>query len=395
MPPATPLAELLDVVDACSTPLEPDRVAAVASLWPAPAAATSASLVIHHPRQAFAEANLLPGRLGVPGAWSFDRMARDGAAARRSGGEVPAQLCELRLPPASATERPLALADVVAALVNPVRTFLQHGVGVRIPRQREERSDLVATKPDPLGAWGLASRLFELVLASELPVDGIEQQWRRLAAADGDLPPGRFAERAAASTRERIAALTAGLATSGLPLRGAGVETIDLRLPSGRTLTDRVTDVHGTTVVLARPGRLRPKELLDAHVRVLALRAAGIDADGIIAGTTAKHPYDSVRVVIDVDAATAAAALDELVELACSAGRSRCRSRSTSPRRGPARSRSNADQAWIEDLWDASTALVFGHLIAPDLGRHIPPGEHQTGLELATRLWGLLRGVVS
>ena len=180
--------------------------------------------------------------------------------------------------------------------MNPVRTFLQHGVGVRIPRQREERSDLVATKPDPLGAWGLASRLFELVLASELPVDDIEQQWRRLAAADGDLPPGRFAERAAASTRERIAALTEGLATSGLPLRAAGIEAIDLRLPSGRTLTDRVTDVHGTTVVLARPGRLRPKELLDAHVRVLALRAAGIDADGIIAGTTTKQPYDSVRV---------------------------------------------------------------------------------------------------
>jgi hypothetical protein len=53
------------------------------------------------------------------------------------------------------------------------------------------------------------------------------------------------------------------------------------------------------------------------------------------------------------------------------------------------------DTAWKEDLWDPSTQLVFGHLIAPDLGRHIPPGEHQTGLELATRLWGLLRGVIS
>jgi exodeoxyribonuclease V gamma subunit len=358
--------------------------------------ATSASLVIHHPRQAFAEANLLPGRLGVPGAWSFDRMARDGAAARRNGGEVPGDLCQLRLPPASASERPLALGDVVAALVNPVRTFLQHGVGVRIPRPREERSDLVATKPDPLGAWGLASRLFELVLTSQLPVDGIEQQWRRLAAADGDLPPGRFAERAAASTRERIAALTEGLATSGLPLRAAGIEAIDLRLPSGRTLTDRVTDVHGTTVVLARPGRLRPKELLDAHVRVLALRAAGIDADGIIAGTTTKQPYDSVRVDIDVDATTAVAALDELVELALL-----CRAVAMPIAVNVAAAwaagafRAVPDTAWKEDLWDPSTQLVFGHLIAPDLGLHIPPGEHRTGFELATRLWGLLRGIVS
>ena len=280
--------------------------------------------------------------------------------------------------------------------VNPVRTFLLHGVGVRIPRQPEERSDLVATKPDPLGAWGLASRLFELVLASELPIDDIEQQWRRLAAADGDLPPGRFAERAAASTRERIAALTDGLAASGLPLRAAGIETIDLRLPSGRTLTDKVTDVHGTTVVLSRPGRLRPKELLDAHVRVLALRATGIDADGIIAGTTTKQPYDSVRVDVDVDAATAMSALDELVELALL-----CRSVAMPIAVNVAAAwaagafKAVPDTAWKEDLWDPSTQLVFGHLIAPDLGLHIPPGEHRTGFELATRLWGLLRGVVS
>ena len=401
MPPATPLAELLDVVDACSTPLQLEQAANAGAASPgstatSTAAMTSASLVIHHPRQAFAEANLLPGRLGVPGAWSFDRMARDGAAARRGGGEVPGELSELRLPAAAAIERPLALTDVVAALVNPVRTFLLHGVGVRIPRQPEERSDLVATKPDPLGAWGLASRLFELVLASELPIDDIEQQWRRLAAADGDLPPGRFAERAAASTRERIAALTDGLAASGLPLRAAGIETIDLRLPSGRTLTDRVTDVHGTTVVLSRPGRLRPKELLDAHVRVLALRAAGIDADGIIAGTTTKQPYDSVRVDVDVDAATAMSALDELVELALL-----CRSVAMPIAVNVAAAwaagafKAVPDTAWKEDLWDPSTQLVFGHLIAPDLGLHIPPGEHRTGFELATRLWGLLRGVVS
>ncbi|MGE3685825.1 MAG: exodeoxyribonuclease V subunit gamma [Acidimicrobiia bacterium] len=391
MPPATPLAELLDVIDACSTSLDPGAPA------DAERTLTSASLVVHHPRQAFAEANLLPGRLGVPGAWSFDRTAKEGAESRRAGSEPPGALHELRLPRAVPDDRPVVLADLVTTLVNPVRTFLDLGLGVRIPRQREERSDLVATKPDPLGAWGLASRLFELSSASDLPIEQIEERWRRLAVADGDLPPGRFAERAAGSTHERIAALTAGLAGSGLPLRCAGTQPIDLLLPSGRRFVGRVADVHGTTVVLTRPGRLRAKELLDAHVRVLAMRASGIDAQGLIAGVTNKQQYDAIRVDLDVGPAAATAALDELIELA-----DLCRSVAlpiavnvAAAWSGMLGSRFRLDNAWDpNDLWDPPTALVFGHLLVSELGRHIPPGEHESGQELSRRLWTLLRGVV-
>lgn len=379
MPPATPLAELLDVIDQSSIPPDGRR--------------TSEALVAEHPRQSFSERNLLPGELGIDGPWSFDRASLRGALARRRGGTATT-IRDVRLPPTVDPADPVLLADLVADLCGPARCFLERGLGVRLPRRNEQRGDLVVTAPDPLGSWSLAYELFELRCSGELSPEEAERQWVRNATVDGRLPPGRFAGPAEAQARRRVSALEEALAAEDLPLRASGEVPIDLALPDGRRLIGTVGAVHDDVVVLARPGRARAKELIDAHLRVLALRALGRDARGVVAGvkTTRGRPeLELKRVDLDCGSAAAAAALVKVIGLV-----ELCRIVALPISPGLAAAWAigwgRASDALQNDRYDQSTMFVFGDLTADELADYTAPGTDETGRELAARLWAALQG---
>ena len=160
----------------------------------------------------------------------------------------------------------------------------------------------------------------------------------------------------------------------------------------GLRLVGDVRNVHHGTVVVARPARVRAKELIDVHVRVLAMRASGLDCCGVVAGI-GDQTFRSRDVEIDVDPDTALAALDQLVELA---ERTRIVALPIPP--WVAASWAGAldgpfnRNPWSSDLFDASTALVFGDFAVDDLADHVAPGESENGRALAQRLWHHLRG---
>ena len=378
MPPATPLAELLDVIDRCST---------------AASGATTSDLVTRHPRQSFSERNLLPGELGIPTPWSFDRAAHEGALARRHGGTARRTARDVRLDSTVERSEPVQLADVVSALSNPVRCFLEQGLGVRLPRRTEQRDDLVVTAPDGLGRWALAQQLFELRCSDELFPDEAAERWVRNATVDGHLPPGRFAVEAESQARGRVSQIEAGLAADGLPLRGSGSMPVDLVLPGGRRLLGTVADLEGDVVLVARPGGVRAKELIDAHVRVLALRAAGVDARGVVAGvaTSGRREFERVNVDISLDSHAALEALARIVALS-----ELCRvvALPIPPRLAAAwaMKRGSIPEGFKWDMADEPTRFVFGDLSADEIAAYVAPGTAESGRRLAERMWATLQG---
>ncbi len=389
VPPTTPLAELLEVIDLCSTPAAPQKSTTTTT-------STSEVLVVHHPRQAFAEANLIPGRLGTGQPWSFDPDALAGALARRSGGQRPSLARSVKVPDATHADT-IMLDDVFAALTAPAAYFLSHGLGVRLPRQSDSRVDLVTTDPAGLDGWALANRLFHLRAQGDLSGAEAERRWYLLARSDGLLPPGRLGARAATLARTTVALLHTYLADQGLPLVADGQQLLDLVLPGGTRIIGTISGLHRDSVVVARPGRLRAKELVDAHLRVLALCAMGRSPNGLVVGVEPSKAKNaplkivSRSVTINADAEQASTALAQLVSLTRKCG-SVAMPMPVAVAAAWAKQFGSAKTAYHDDLLDAATRFVFGDLAEEALATHCAPGTDEPGQQLAQRLWQLLGG---
>ncbi len=391
--PAVPLAELLDVIDLTTGTGPAEREGRQP---------TSQRLVVHHPRQAFAEDCLRPGALGRPGPWSFYPDALAAAERRRRDRTAPLELCDLLLPTAPDPADTLTLGELAGMLCNPVGTFLDRGLGLRLPRSPEERSDLVPTSLDALGTWQLVQHLLDLRLRDDLTPDEADVQWHRLARADGALPAGRFADRPVAAARAAVDALTATLAEHGLPLRGSDAVDVDLVLPDGRRLVGTVGSIHthadGRTLVRTRSGEVRAKDVLPTRIELLALAAAGHRCDALFVGASgAAAVFERPTTSADVPAALVA--LGGLVDLATRCTRSALpiptaltavwADALTHPKR---KYRSPAD-AWKYDRFTAAVDVVFGDLDEHQMAARRALDDGTPAGQLAQLLWRLLEGV--
>ncbi len=270
-PPAVPLGELLDVLDA----MAPDARSAV---------------VTRHPLQPY-DVRSFTG----PQPPSFDPVGLAGA--RRS--------VQPRTPP---PERgtlgprtgPVALDDLVAFVEHPVRAFLRQRLGITLPGEDDEVADAVAATLDPLQEWAVGERLLAAGLRGVRAEDARRAEWLR-----GTLPPRGLGEQVLRRVGGRVDALV----TAGRPVLAQQARTVDVRLDvGGRELHGTVNGVRDGAVVAVTYSSLSPKHRARGWVLALALAATEGEGRAVTVGrrgdrartSTITAPADPVAALADL-----------------------------------------------------------------------------------------------
>ncbi|MGH3568756.1 MAG: exodeoxyribonuclease V subunit gamma [Pseudonocardia sp.] len=250
-PPAVPLGELLDTLDA--------------SVRTADGSPARQHVVTRHPLQPFDARNFTPGTLATTGPFSFDRTELAGAVAAAAPKRPPAPFLGIALPPPP--DRAVELADLRAFVRHPVRAFLRQRVGVSLVTGEEDAADSLPVELDGLGSWSIGEQLLRDRLAGHDLERCRQAGWRR-----GELPPGALGRRVLQAVVEDVEPLV--VASAGIRVGQAVVVDVDVTLPDGHQLIGTVGGLHQETLVRVEYSRLAPKHRLRAWVELLALAAA-------------------------------------------------------------------------------------------------------------------------
>jgi len=317
-PPAVPIGELLDVLDATCAPGVPlhggrgdDGRAGVS----AGDGSARSRIVRRHPLQPFDRRDFQ----GVP--FSFDRTALAGAQRALGERQAPPPFLATPLPrptwdpgppPGQSTPTTQAtratratqtlptgpatgarsvagdveLDDLVAFLEHPVKAFLRQRLGVGVPRAGGEVPDALAIGLDALQTWDVGERLLRARLSGIDEAAVTAAEWRR-----GTLPPGPLGASVLAGVGSRVDDL---VADSGDPV---AARTVDVRvdLGGGRLLTGTVPDVHARTVRRTTYSRLSARHRLRAWAQLLALACSEHPAGATVGDDPADTPTAATR----------------------------------------------------------------------------------------------------
>jgi exodeoxyribonuclease V gamma subunit len=251
-PPAVPVAELLDVIDA-TVRLPNGRPARQA-------------ITVDHPLQPFDARNFRPGDL-VPGyPWSFDGVhlagSRAAAAARPAPDWLPSPL-----PPLD--EPVIELDHLVSFVEHPVRTFLRRRLGLYLGGRSDQLAAAIPLELNPLEKWGVGDRILHDRL-SGIALDRAVT----LEAARGLLPPGALAHSVLDAVCSDVEGLLTAVAAMNLDPGPADSVDVHVELPDGRRIVGSVPNVRGSTLLTCIYSRLAAKHRLAAWVRLLAVAAA-------------------------------------------------------------------------------------------------------------------------
>ncbi|HEY2438853.1 MAG TPA: exodeoxyribonuclease V subunit gamma [Solirubrobacteraceae bacterium] len=257
-PPAVPVGELLDTVDATvRDETDPSGRGA------------SGRIVVRHPLQPFDPRNFTAGRIAGASPWSFDPVALAGARALAGPRTTPAPFLSAPLPPR--TDRVVELTDLVRFLEHPVRAFLRQRLGISLRTSSDEVEDGLAVELDPLERWAVGQRLLESRL------EGVGGRTAGLAEiARGTLPPGLLGKPVIDELYPTVDAIVAEAAKLA-PAMAAGPsgDPVDVRvaLADGRLLTGTVSGVNGDVLLTTTFSRVAAKHRIAAWARLLAVTA--------------------------------------------------------------------------------------------------------------------------
>src|SRR5579875_2078230 len=165
----------------------------------------------------------------------------------------------------------LSVDELRRFLLDPARGFLQHGVGLVLPReQRDDAEDEPLSPTDGLTRWSLTRALLDFG-------EGNASGDRDLLRARGQLPPGALGDEAlrdahvqADVLRAEVRAFTEG--ASPLPAEMLCVDWND-----GTHLEGTPADRYPNGVLHVRPGEIDGRHVLRAWLDALLCAAAGID----------------------------------------------------------------------------------------------------------------------
>ena len=250
-PPAVPVGELLDVIDA--TARVAGRLASARPrARPAPAAAVRPAQL--HARRA---------RAGPPlGLRPRDAAGRPRArrAAHRAAA-VPRRPAARGRRAAGGARRPRPLRRT------PVRAFLRQRLGIMLGDFDDEVGDALTVELDHLEQWGVGTRLLEGRLAGADMDACVAAE-----VARGLLPPGRLGT----PVIERLRPTVEELAGYALRLGDGASRSADVKLAlaDGRILSGTVPGIHGDLLRVVQYSRVAPKHRIALWVRWLALSAA-------------------------------------------------------------------------------------------------------------------------
>jgi exodeoxyribonuclease V gamma subunit len=252
-PPAVPVGELLDVVDATARTEDGtnarDRV------------------VVAHPLQPFDPKNFVDGALVPATPWSFDQVTLEGAKALTGPRTEPGPFLAAPLPaiPAPVVE----IDDLVRFGQHPVRAFLRRRLRIGVTDFSDEVEDDLSVELDGLGKWGVGQRLLDARLAGVAPRTTILAEIAR-----GTLPPGLLGQPVIDEVFPIVGAI-AGEAERLVAATGAtGSIDVRVQLPDGRLLSGTVPGVSGDVLRTVTYSRVAAKHRMTSWVRLLALTAA-------------------------------------------------------------------------------------------------------------------------
>jgi exodeoxyribonuclease V gamma subunit len=252
-PPAVPVGELLDVVDATA---RTDT-----------GAAARTRVLVQHPLQPFDPRNFVCGALVPDQTWSFDPVTLEGARAltftrANTGPFLAGPLAPLDAPV-------IEIEDLVRFGQHPVRAFLRQRLRISVTDFSDEVQDGMSVELDGLEKWGVGQRLLEARLA------GVVGRTAVLAEiARGTLPPGVLGQ----PVIDEVFPIADGIVSAAEAIiDGTGpTGSIDVRvqLAGGRSLGGAVPGVSGDLLRTVTYSRVAPKHRMASWVRLLALTAA-------------------------------------------------------------------------------------------------------------------------
>lgn len=248
-PPAVPLAEVLDALDATTEDIVRERIA------------------VEHPLQPFDVRNVAPGALitQVPDQpFSFDATVLRAARAALGDREDKPLFVDGPLSIADAGAD-VALADLVGFFKDPVRGFFR-ALDYTFPADVDGVDDAMPVEINPLEEWTVGDRMLADMLRGLPPKRALNAEWCR-----GTLPPGQLGWRKAKEILDKAVMLADE--AMGLRSEPPRVVDVDIDLGTGRRLTGTVTPVFGDKLVSVTYSKLDGKHLLAAWIPLLALAA--------------------------------------------------------------------------------------------------------------------------
>lgn len=244
-PPAVPLAELLDALDATTE------------------APVRETVVVEHPLQPFDARNVEPGALVGAEPFSFDKAVAGAAAVAVAPRRERPRFAADPLPEAPPAD--VSLADLVGFFKDPVKGFFR-ALDYTFPAEVEGVDDAMPVEIDALAEWTVGDRMLTDMLRGMSPQRALEAEWCR-----GTLPPGQLGWRKARDIRDQAALLAAEAA----PVRATAARAldVDIDLGAGRRLAGTVSPVFGERLVSVTYSKLDGKHLLAVWIPLLALAA--------------------------------------------------------------------------------------------------------------------------
>ncbi len=253
-PPAVPVGELLDTVDATVRLADGSAQA-------------HERVVVRHPLQPFDPLNFTAGGLTGERSWSFDAISLEGARALTSPRAEPRPFLRAALAPSSG--RVIELEDLVRFVDHPVRSFLRRRLGISLRAGADEIEDGLTVELDQLGRWGVGQRLLDARLR------GVDGRTASLAEkARGTLPPGVLGYPIVREIYPIVDAIVEAVVSEVGEDAVAEPVDVHVSLADERLLNGTVAGVRGDVLLTTTYSRVSAKHRLAAWVRLLALTAA-------------------------------------------------------------------------------------------------------------------------
>ncbi len=391
LPPAVPVAELLDVLDATAR-VEDEG----GRTLPARQA-----VVRDHPLR-----SADPRTFDQRDPFGFDPIAHAGAVAAGAGPVVPRGFMD-DLPGGWTMPDTVEWSDLVRFIVNPIQGYLRDVLGVNLRDDPNANEDQLQLRPGGLEGWDIGTRLLQARLRGDL------DDWVRAERARGTLPPAAVGEHWLADLLTQIDDLAE--AAGDVPIGQAGAPAdVDL-VVGGTRIVGAVEDLRDDLILRIDYGRPTPKRCLRLWLSWLVLTAQGQQVDGLVVTrgkAKTKERARLMRVAASDDRDRATSHLAMLLDLyrrgheaplLLFENASGAYAGSWAPDDREAACKKAADE-WITgwpnqwgDRLDAATQMVLGDLRFEDL-LAIPPRADEAGDgwdgrddsrfgRLALRLW--------